>query len=382
MSLEQKNTTGAIDRHLARRIPSLDGLRAVSIALVLISHLIGTRGVPHFFDVPEDLGNLGVRTFFVISGFLITGLLLDEKAATGTISLKKFYLRRVFRIFPASYAYVAVMALLGAFGIITLKHNDLFRAVTYAVNNHYVHSWWIGHLWSLSVEEQFYLLWPATMVFLGIKRAYWAACGAFLLAPLFRILVLIFLPAHRAGVGAVFPTVADAMAIGCILACVRDRLTEDPRYMGFMKSRWFVLAPITVFVLNYPLSTKLSALVGVSLLNIAIALCIDWCVRTPESTVGRILNTRAFVWIGALSYSLYLWQQPFINRNSDHWVNSAPINLIFAFCAAVVSYYLIEKPFLRLKTRFEAVSHGSGDQKAMSSKELPQLQRTQDIVSP
>jgi peptidoglycan/LPS O-acetylase OafA/YrhL len=366
---------------MARRIPSLDGLRAVSITLVLVSHLIGTRGVPHFFNVPEDLGNLGVRTFFVISGFLITGLLLDEKATTGMISLKKFYLRRIFRIFPASYAYIGVMGLLSVFGVIALKHNDLLCAVTYTVNNHYVHSWWIGHLWSLSVEEQFYLLWPATMVFLGTRRAYWAACGAFLAAPLFRILILIFLPAHRPGVGAVFPTVADAMAIGCILACVRDRLGEDPRYVNFLRSRWFVLVPIGVFVLNYPLSTKVSALVGVSLLNVAIALCLDWCVRTPESLVGRILNTRGFAWIGALSYSLYLWQQPFINRNSDHWVNSAPINLVFAFCAAVVSYYLIEKPFLKLKTRFETVPHRDEEQKVMTTKEVPGLQRTQDIVS-
>jgi hypothetical protein len=137
-------------------------------------------------DVREDLGNLGVRTFFVISGFLITTLLLDERAATGSISLKKFYLRRVFRIFPASYVYIAIIALLSALGVITLKHNDLLCAVTYTVNNHYERSWWVGHLWSLSVEEQFYLLWPAVMVWLGTKKAFWVAVVTVILAPLFR----------------------------------------------------------------------------------------------------------------------------------------------------------------------------------------------------
>src|ERR1700694_1658388 len=109
--------------------------------MVLVGHLNGTRGAPHFLDVPEDLGNLGVRTFFVISGFLITTLLLEERAATGTISLRRFYMRRVFRIFPASYAYIAAITLLSLWGVVTLKHNDLLCAITYTVNNHYDRSW-------------------------------------------------------------------------------------------------------------------------------------------------------------------------------------------------------------------------------------------------
>jgi len=338
---------------MSRRLPSLDGLRGVSIALVLISHLTGTRGAPPFLDFREDLGNLGVRTFFVISGFLITSLLLDERAATGTISLKKFYLRRMFRIFPASYAYILVMALLTWFGIIALKHNDLLCAVTYTVNNHYDHSWWIGHLWSLSVEEQFYLLWPFAMVFLGTASALRVAVGTVIAAPLIRISLMIFAPSQRAGIGSIFPTVADAMAVGCILACVREQLIEDPRYARFLRSFWFFLVPVAVFVLNYPLSAKLSALIGVSLLNIAIALCIDWCVRTPGGLIGKALNSKLAVWIGALSYSLYLWQQPFLNRHSSLTINAVPFNLVLAIVAAVLSYYLIERPFLRIKARFE-----------------------------
>lgn len=323
--------------------------------MVIAAHLKGTRGAPQFLALPEDLGNLGVRIFFVISGFLITTLLLDERAATGGISLKKFYLRRIFRIFPASYAYIGIVALLSGWEWVTLKHNDLLCAVTYTVNNHYDRSWWVGHLWSLSVEEQFYLLWPVVMVFLGTQTAFRVALGTIVAAPFFRILIMIFLPGHRSGIGSVFPTIADAIAIGCILACVRERLQEQPRYMQFLASRWFIFVPIAVFVFNYPFSAKLSALVGESLLNFAIVLCIDWCVRMPNTLPGRVLNSRPFIWLGVLSYSLYLWQQLFINRNSNHWLNAAPFNVILAICAAILSYYLIEKPFLRLKTLFESV---------------------------
>ena len=348
---------------MSSRLPSLDGLRGVSIALVLISHLTGTRGAPAFLDFREDLGNLGVRTFFDISGFLITSLLLDERASTGSISLKKFYLRRMFRIFPASYAYILVIAILSWFGIIVLKHNDLLCAATYTVNNHYDHSWWIGHLWSLSVEEQFYLLWPFAMVFLGTAAALRVAIWTVIAAPLIRIFLMFFVPSQRVGIGSIFPTVADAMAVGCILACVREQLILDPRYARFLRSPWFVLVPIAVFVLNYPLSAKLSALVTVSLLNIAIALCIDWCVRTPDGWIGKVLNWRVAVWVGALSYSLYLWQQPFLNRHSNLTINAVPLNLMLAIIAAVLSYYLIEKPFLLIKARFE-VDHRHNERPA------------------
>jgi peptidoglycan/LPS O-acetylase OafA/YrhL len=338
---------------VSKRMPSLDGLRGISIAMVLVSHLDGTRGAPRFLSLPEDLGNLGVRTFFVISGFLITTLLLDEKISTGSISLKKFYMRRMFRIFPASYAYIFVMALLSWFGLITLKHNDLLCAITYTVNNHYDRSWWLGHLWSLSVEEQFYLLWPFAMVFLQTKTAIRLAIATVFVAPVIRVLLLLYVPSQRPGIGSIFPTIADAMAVGCLLACLRDHLIESPGYARLLKSRWFVLVPISIFLLNYPLSARLGALVRISLMNIAIALCIDWAVRNPQGFVGTILNSRVLTWIGVLSYSLYLWQQPFLNRHSSLLINSTPLNVVLALGAAMFSYYLIEKPFLRVKTRFE-----------------------------
>jgi len=137
---------------------------------VLIAHLAGTRNFPAALATSESLGYLGVKVFFVISGFLITSLLLKEHAKNGQISLRAFYLRRVFRIFPASYAFIAVMFLCAVFGLITLLPNDLLHANTYSMNYHRPHAWYMAHLWSLAVEEQFYFMWPAVLFFAGPRE--------------------------------------------------------------------------------------------------------------------------------------------------------------------------------------------------------------------
>src|SRR6202521_1564487 len=141
----------------ARRIPSLDGIRAVSILLVLLGHGAMTGGAPRLLTRFGHVGNIGVRCFFVLSGFLITTLLLKEVSATGTISLVKFYIRRSLRVLPASLALIGVLATLHLWGVIRLWPGDLSHALTYTANYHLRRSWWLDHLWSLSVEEQFYI---------------------------------------------------------------------------------------------------------------------------------------------------------------------------------------------------------------------------------
>jgi len=146
------------------RIPSLDGIRAISIGLVIFSHLAGTHHFPVRWSIfSSDLGMLGVRVFFVISGFLITTLLLEEYADSGGISLPWFYFRRTLRIFPAAYAFIAVIFILHGLDLVSLQSRDMLHALTYTMNysqdSFHRHSWTMYHLWSLSVEEQFYLLW-------------------------------------------------------------------------------------------------------------------------------------------------------------------------------------------------------------------------------
>jgi peptidoglycan/LPS O-acetylase OafA/YrhL len=133
------------------RIPSLDGLRAFSILLVLLGHTALSDGAPHFLSPFSHLGNIGVRFFFVISGFLITTLLLKEANKTGTISLGSFYLRRALRIFPAVYLLILVVAVLGHSGVIQLKPGEVFYASTFTMNYHDYKNFWLGQLSSLAL---------------------------------------------------------------------------------------------------------------------------------------------------------------------------------------------------------------------------------------
>jgi peptidoglycan/LPS O-acetylase OafA/YrhL len=229
----------------ASRVPSLDGLRALSIMLVLLSHAQGTRGflVRSAFQYWGDLGHLGVRVFFVISGFLITGLLLREVETTGSISLKGFYLRRFFRIFPAYYAYIAVIALCAYWHRVVLSKDDLLYALTYTMNYHSARSWLVGHAWSLSVEEQFYLLWPAVVAFGRRRGALRVAAVAVLLAPILKMSTYYFLPSWRPTMGESFQTVADTLAVGCLLAIGRDWLKQRGWYVRMLGSKFMLCVP-------------------------------------------------------------------------------------------------------------------------------------------
>lgn len=339
---------------LPKRIPSLDGLRAVSIAFVLLSHLIGTRGFPiQRSAFLGTFGGLGVRIFFVISGLLITTLLLQERNKHGSISLRDFYVRRFCRILPASYSYIACIAALAAAGTVATMPGDLLHALTYTMNYHAPHGWLTGHLWSLSVEEQFYLLWPAILVLGGPKRAFWFAAVAIVVTPLLRIGSFEWLGSESEFFGMQFQLCCDALAVGCVLAIGHRWLGEQVWYMHLLRWRGFALIPFTAVVLSslteHP---RILYLAGYTIMNVAIALSIDRLVRFPTGPVGRFINIAPMRFVGVLSYSLYVWQQLFLNRHNGNWFAAFPQNLIGAGVAALGSYYFIERPFLRLKQRF------------------------------
>ena len=336
----------------AGRLASLDGLRAVSILLVLWSHLCKTANFPPMPRVVLSLGDFGVRVFFVISGYLITTLLLGEQAKTGTISLKGFYVRRVYRIFPAFYAFIAVVAVLSGAGVIELRPGDLLHAVTFTMNHHQERSWWVGHLWSLSVEEQFYLIWPALLLFLGVRRGLYAAAAVMVLSPLTRVLLWRLWPESHEGMGELFPTICDSIAVGCLLSGGRKWLGEQPAYLRALRSPAAMLLPFFALLVHqlwrHP-SVYLP--VGHTVVNVSLALYIDRAVRFPEGLDGRLFNTRPLEFVGKLSYSLYLWQQLFFNRYSSSPLCAFPLNVALAAVAALVSYYTVEKTFLDLRAR-------------------------------
>ncbi len=342
------------------RIPSLDGFRAISILMVLYGHLGGTRNYPTatvgiFGRWLGDLGHLGVLVFFVISGFLITTLLMGEREKTGTISLKQFYWRRVLRIFPAFYALLLALAVATLLGWLHLTGRDFAFAMTYMVNYYPNHPWQVGHLWSLSIEEQFYLLWPLAMLVLRERRALILAIAAIFAAPLLRVAIrqyVFHVDPHTSLAGmSIFPAMFDYIATGCALALLRPWLLTQGWYLRLTASRWLLLAVPLVFLINRLDGYTLVMFFGSPVLNVCVALLIESCTRHDRTLAGRFLNWKPVAALGVLSYSLYLWQQPFLNRHSDAWVNAFPQNLVFAFAAALLSYFVVERAFLGLRNR-------------------------------
>lgn len=333
----------------AKRISGLDGVRAISIALVIVSHVVATKNL-ELHSEAFDVGNLGVRVFFVISGFLITTLLIREHDKTGTLSLAQFYLRRTFRIFPAFYAFVGLVAVAWAAEFVTLTTRDIVQAVTYTINYHPARHWELGHIWSLSVEEQFYLLWPPLLLVCGMKRGPWLAGGFVVFAPVMR--VLWWKAGWPGAIDEMYQTVMDAIGVGCLLAFVRPRLNESALYLRLIRSPLMLLALAGALFINYHRdSISIFYPAGETALNVTLAVIVDWAMRQENNLWARCLAWPPMAFVGTLSYSLYLWQQPFLNARSSAWVCAFPQNLVLSVSAALASFYLVEQPFLRLRER-------------------------------
>lgn len=342
------------------KIPSLDGLRAVAILLVLMSHLGGSR---HFLSTQVmgkigDVGNLGVRLFFVISGFLITRLLLVEIERQRRISLKAFYTRRVLRIFPAFYVFIGCVLLLAATGFASVDRRDVLHAVTYTMNYHanFSENFSLRHLWSLAVEEQFYMLWPLTLAFLMPSRASRLLVVVVLVVPVLRVVLYKAVPGYENIADTGFESVCDALATGCLLAIALPRLARTQWFDRLVMSPLFPLLFAAIFVANQQRDhPNFFWLLCVPFMNVALALTVLRYVQAPLLPLGRVLNHRLLAWVGVLSYSVYLWQQLFLiqSRPVTSVLVVFPFNIAMTFACAVASYHLVEKPFLRLKQRFE-----------------------------
>ncbi len=337
------------------RIPSLDGLRAISILFVLWGHLCGTGNFPIQETDTFNLANLGVRMFFVISGFLITGILINELNKTSSINLKKFYFRRTLRIFPPYYFFLFTIGIIGLWGGLSVSLHDWLSSVLYISNFTPIKTWELGHTWSLAVEEQFYLIMPFLLFAIRKKNVLIVLCLVILIAPLVRFATILFasdIDARWVAFG--FQANADSLAFGCVLALLKGKLGVNSLYQKFLGSRMFLFVPVIGLSLNL-LSDRprIYFLFAITIINLCLVLCLDWAVTFNESIIGRFLNLRSFAYLGTLSYSIYLWQQPFLNRNSDAFYTNFPLNIVFLMICALISFYVIEKPSLRLRARLE-----------------------------
>ncbi len=343
------------------RIPSLDGLRAISISFVVIDHMSRTQGFPLRLDnvnadrLSEALGTFGVRVFFVISGYLITSLLLGELKRRGSIDLSRFYFRRTMRIFIPYYALLAIVVLLQVPGLTSLSSDDILHAATYTMNYFPERSWDLGHAWSLSVEEQFYILWPATLLLLGRRRGLGVAAAFLVLAPIWRVGYFYLAPELvEYEVRYRFETVGDALACGCLLAGLSDWLGNQPLYRRCLSSKLFIFVPAGVgYAATLDPGIRSQLLVGISLQNVGIAVCVAWCVVNYPGRLGKLLNSRPFASLGLMSYSVYLWQQPLTNPTSNSGITRFPLNLVLLACVTLASYWLVERRALAWRKQLE-----------------------------
>lgn len=346
----------------AGRLPSLDGLRALAIVLVVVGH--GLNSIPNAPAAVRALspivgnGHLGVCLFFSLSGYLITHLLLRERDRRGGISLTAFYVRRMLRIFPAAYAYIATVAILAASGVLDVKWAELVQAALYVWNYSFTQSaWFLSHFWSLCLEEQFYLLWPALLAFGGRSRAVAGAVLIIAVMPVARVATYFSWPSARGHILIMAHTALDAMMYGCLAALLQNDRRFQRVLAALFRWRLHVATVLFLLVLSPLLEIRLRGSyylpVGGSLNSAGCTLLILWALQNPRGTVGRWLNSRPFVHLGTISYSLYIWQELFLAppRLALPWVGVFPLNEICALAAAEFSYWVIERPFLRLKGR-------------------------------
>jgi peptidoglycan/LPS O-acetylase OafA/YrhL len=343
--------TVALDPNKTRNIPSLDGLRAASILLVMLGHARGTPGFPSWIpSFVTEHASLGVQIFFVISGYLITTLILDEERNTGTISLKLFYARRTIRIFPPLYLFLVFLTIGSWAGMLELPKYNLLFAASYTMN--FVPSrtgaWVTGHLWSLSTEEQFYLVWPAAVSFGTKSRALILAAILAVCSPWAALVV--YQMNHDLGMR-FLGVFSDSIACGCVLAGAMPWLRRQQLFWSALSARAGCLIVIIIPLIDHRNHPRIHLLVSETMLNMCVCYCIARYTEFPRTIGGRFLNNRALVSVGRISYSLYLWQQLFLNTNGMSLLQTFPINIAATFCCATISYKMVERPLASLRKR-------------------------------
>ena len=356
------------ERSAGNYLPTLDGWRTVAIALVLFAHasesLLNAFPVHLLADLAglKKVGLIGVQLFFGLSGFLITSKLLEEEARHGRISLAAFYIRRSFRILPAALVFLAVAGLLSVAGVLNISPGRWLSTLFFAANYSWAeHSWYVGHFWSLAVEEHFYFLWPAAFLFLRSSRSRLALVVFLALAIAFwRAFDFKF---QLTGASpAVFWGRTDIQADGILWGVLIALLYADPVWKERLRrffaaaASWPVLCLLLLALEALPeLNWKVSFLL-ISVKAILMPLLLLGTVIQSSRLPGRILETPAFRWVGRLSYSLYLWQQLFLVWSEDRvpglaWLQIFPFNLLAVFACASLSLLLVETPLIALGHR-------------------------------
>ena len=346
------------DTRKPNRDPAIDGLRACAALGVVVAHAVTYRfasltfpDIHYLRRIADPLAQTSVQIFFVISGYIITTLLLKEESQQGRFSLASFYIRRACRIIPPLVMLYVGLLVLDTLGVIALNPRSLLFSATFTCNLGVADcEWWVAHTWSLAVEEQFYLCWPLVLMFVRkrtavIVGAFVAISIAFLIAPLtwhsnFVSFACIAMGAMIASSGRPLNLIRRN-ANGFVWLLAMALLSFGPLYLP-AKPMQAMVPPIIAYVIFAGREIKL--------------------VRT-------VLALRVLQVVGFGSYSLYLWQQVFLARSSAYSTSPPPLWLLPVVVAA--SVVLVEQPFIRVGRTLSRRVSGGQLRKSQAGGRLP-----------
>ena len=343
--------------------PALDGIRGLAVLIVLAGH-----AMPHPLAFPAA----GVALFFVLSGFLITSLLVEEHEERGTVKISSFYGRRARRLLPA-FAVVAVVSLV-AMVLIGQAHEGVFDAVIAAS---YVGNWvmaggqWLGPLsqtWSLAIEEQFYLLWPLILVVILprlSRRSLIVGVAAVAVAVMINRALLFAGGATTDRLGFGTDVQADGLLIGCALALlfhyrrVAVPKAVAPVALGLIIGAAFLLPVALLLTTTTDVRASLEVVIGTTVCVVAAGALIAVLASADSDP---IFGNRWLTRVGLISYGLYLWHYPvfwflgFFGEGDYPGLPAVAVGLTVSFAAALVSYRYVEQPFLNRRRKSESAN--------------------------
>lgn len=352
----------------SKRILELDGLRAVAVLAVIGSHAIlmylgnpPTEGVAYFLYNYLFSGKLGVQLFFVISGFIVTHRLLIEIEQNGSISLSGFYARRLFKLLPpVLFLVVFVYSITKIMGLETPTPKCVASALTFTVGFFHPCRWDLNHLWTLTCEEMFYLIWPLILFFSPFvtskKHYYWILVGG-------CALVRVGLYKYNESVPFLLKqflgtlSYADHMGAGVFLAIVRRDLKLSKIIDGFGRSRFLWVALVAIWFPLYFSQTpgigKFLVPFGPTLQVFGFTIILNGALGKTGFFINGFLRSRLMSGIGLVSYSIYLVQQPILNGGYykglvDNSNLAVLAGVILSLFVGHLSYKLVEKPAARV----------------------------------
>jgi peptidoglycan/LPS O-acetylase OafA/YrhL len=349
----------------AANIPALDAVRGIAALMVVIAHTIG----------PRQLGSMAVAIFFVLSGFLITWLLVKESDITGKISLRDFYIRRTLRIFPAFYVFWIVCVGAAVLRGVQIPwgeawssffylgdYNAAFRQATGGI---------MGITWSLGVEEKFYLMWPFIFASLHRNPAKLLKLGCSLIVGiwLYRVVLSLTFSLPTDYLRYAFESRLDNILYGSVLALAFRRAKLDPILRAAQRVPLMPMALAGSLVgltfLEESAGATYHYVFGMALDSTIIAVALIQLVHLAALHGWTWLDHPTLRFLGRISYSLYLYHIVVIATVYHYLPNlrlrwAYPLIFVGSVLMAYASYRLVEKPFLKLKDHFAAGSHRTG----------------------